>query len=260
MRKIKLFKLITYFTLIDRWICLISLLSAHLLLAQNEPYEKSFTGYSDYLSKNYGIQCEFPKGFEDLNEYFVANQISENASSGWIYGPIMETRDKECLLMYPALLLFTSKSDREWNYKIEQINKEMKNETSTTQIKPDVNNLFPRSQIESEIKASMGLVDGYGDTIWDAEGFNLDDYITVISGEKAKSKFNADSVYIYNIPLDKPFREKYTYRVGMILSKKNRVTMLFKWYFTEKGKLNDDQYIRLINNTINYKEEFKYVD
>ena len=41
----------------------------------NWPYEKTFEGYSDYMSENYGIQCLAPKKSVNLNEYFVVQPI-----------------------------------------------------------------------------------------------------------------------------------------------------------------------------------------
>lgn len=45
----------------------------------------------------------------------------------------------------------------------------------------------------------------------------------------------------------------------MMIVKKERATMILKWFFTENGLKNKDRYIDLLNNCITYKNgEWNY--
>ncbi len=48
--------------------------------------------------------------------------------------------------------------------------------------------------------------------------------------------FNADSIHFYNIPLEEAFEEKYIYCTEIVITKADRASLHFKWYFTEKRK------------------------
>lgn len=57
--------------------------------------------------------------------------------------------------------------------------------------------------------------------------------------------FNADSVFFYDIPLDKAYKEKYIHCKGMVISKGNRPAFLLKFFFTGRGKKKEKEYIDL---------------
>lgn len=133
----------------------------------------------------------------------------------------------------------------------------MNKDSSAVESKLGANSTFPRSQITVELRAALGMIDRYGFT---ADSIPLDfyDYVTVQSGKKNREMFNADSVYFYNLPLDKAYQGKYTYCTGMVISKKGRATMLFKWFFTPKGKKKEDEYIKRLSKQIWYDEPWTY--
>jgi hypothetical protein len=80
------------------------------------------------------------------------------------------------------------------------------------------------------------LYDYRGRPLSDTVHFHFNDHVTLIAGKEAKQMFNADTVYIYNLPLHHPYHKKYTYRTGLALFKKDRGSLLFMLLFTPKGK------------------------
>lgn len=229
------------------------------LLAQNDLYDRTFAGYAGYLSTQYGITCKMPEEFKDLNQYFVLHIIREEVNSGFLYGPIFQANDKECIVMYPALLIYISKEDIELGRKMAIFNRTLNNDTSAIPEpkKSGGNHSFPRSHVTSEMKAAIGLFDYFGKPLHDSVSFDFNEHVTIIAGKKARKMFNADSIYIYNLPLEEPYQEKYTHRIGMVISKKDRATMIFKLFFTPKGKKKEDEYIELLSREIWYEENFQ---
>ncbi len=60
--------------------------------------------------------------------------------------------------------------------------------------------------------------------------------------KEARNMFNADSVFFYDIPLDKAYKEKYIHCKGMVISKGNRPAFLLKFFFTGRGKKRERVY------------------
>ncbi|WP_244262917.1 hypothetical protein [Tannerella forsythia] len=129
---------------------------------------------------------------------------------------------------------------------------------------------YPRSQILNEIRTSLGLFNSPFNLLnKDAVRINFDDYVTIIAGKHARDMFNADSVYLYDLPhadsvyffdesLEKMRKGKYPYCSGMFIYKRNRATMNVKFFYTEEGKKKQDEYIRLMSKHIWYDERFKH--
>lgn len=89
--------------------------------------------------------------------------------------------------------------------------------------------------------------------------FRFDDYVTTVSGNKARRWFNADTVFIYTLPVDDPYKEGYVYCTGVVITKKDRVGMALKMYFTDSGKKKESRYLRSLRKKIWYRnDEWKY--
>src|SRR5690606_1743162 len=182
-------------------ICLVLSVFSFLVWAQeNIPYEKTFEGYSNYIFENDGIRCDLPHELIDLKEYFVVQRvIGEDSNVGSIYGPVFQTPDGNCIIQYPALA---------WPLRFVKEEK--------------INDFSYKSQIVRELKAALGYPDYITPSrkstdsiprirpvLQDTASIDFDRYVTTIVGKDVKERFNADTVYIYDIPLQKPFKEKY---------------------------------------------------
>jgi hypothetical protein len=226
------------------------------LFAQNEPlYKETFVSYKSFVLREYGISCDIPEKFIDLNKFLELWVIRENSHAGMFYGPILQTKDKKCIIMYPALPIYRSKRDVEIGKITAMINKRLNNDTSTVKPKGRKKR-FPRSQIEFELKTAIGGFDYFGNPLNDTTSFDFNDHVTIIAGKKAREMFNADSIFLYNIPLESAYQKIYSHCMGMILSKQDRAIMLFKWFFNPQGWKNKNLYINMLSKHIWYIEDF----
>ncbi len=83
----------------------------------------------------------------------------------------------------------------------------------------------------------------------------FDDYVTVISGREARRRFNADSVFVFEVPIE-PLHwdgEVYTHCVSMYLSRKDRAYMGFVWLFTDEGYKCRQEYMDALEGHVAYK-------
>ncbi len=189
-----------------------------LMFSQENSYEKrSFPMYSNSLSKIYNISCRIPDSFTDL-KFLELLKIDQNYWEQKPYCPVIQSDDKDCILMYFFVPQYS---------------------------------FLTRNLIKGEIKWMQGInccSCSNNDTI------DIENYATVITGNYAKTAFNADSVIFMDIPLETPFKGKYTYCTSMLITKKDHATMVLKWFFTDTGKKNQDKYIKSLSKNIWYNE------
>ena len=211
------------------------LICINLLAQDNNPYQKTFADYTSYISKKIGVTCKMPENFIDLNMYFKLFVIQKSPHCGSFYGPILQSKNKECILMYPSTV---------------ENNLEL-NKPSDTR-----NKIYPRTQIIYELEATYCLLDSFGIHLKDnAKSIEFNKYVTVIGGDKAREMFNVDSIYFYEIPLDQPYQNKYTYCKGMVLNNPKGAAMIFKWFFSENGKKKESEYINQLSKLIWYDDK-----
>ena len=229
------------------------LICNNLLAQDNLLYKKTVPDYVSYISKEFGVKCKIPNSFIDLNRYYELWAIRKNTHAGYLYGPIVQSKNEECILMYPYQPLPSMEVDSELGKVITSIDLKLKNKAvDQKQILTS-----PRGQIAFELQAAYGLLDPYGFHLRDSLSFDFDKYVTIIGGKQAREMFNSDSIYFYEIPLEQPYQNKYTYCTGMVLYKQNRkeATMIFKWFFTEQGKKKEHEYINLLSKLVWYDEK-----
>lgn len=85
---------------------------------------------------------------------------------------------------------------------------------------------------------------------------DFDDYVIVTSGREARRRFNADSVFVFEVPI-KPQHwdgEVYTHCVSMYLSRKNRAYLGFVWLFTDEGYKRRQHYMDALEGNVAYKK------
>jgi hypothetical protein len=204
-------------------------------------YEKTMNGYTGYVLKEFNMVCKMPDKFINLDKYNVILKIRKDKDKhvANMYGPVFLSRDSDCIAMYCALP-----------------------HRSSEQFASPV---YPRSQITAEIKTALGLFYFYNHPLnKNSSPFDFNKHVTTVADKKARKMFNADSVYIYDIPgadsvyflnrpLEKMREHKYPYCTGVFISKNDRAAMDVKLFFTEKGKKNKEKYINLLKKRIWYK-------
>jgi hypothetical protein len=169
----------------DKIILLLVVLFSGSLSAQKKLlYDETFAGYASYISREFGISCSIPDKFNNLDKYHVGWKVRKDKDKqiGSGYGLIILSNDKKCMVMFSALPHHLSKEDLKMR-------------------KKEMLPIYPRSQITAEIKTALGLYYSPGHPLNnDSVKFDFNDYVTIVSGKKAGEMFNADSMYIYNIP------------------------------------------------------------
>lgn len=107
-------------------------------------------------------------------------------------------------------------------------------------------NLFHRNAITSNL---LTISQGRGD-------IRFEDYVTVISGREARRRFNADSVFLFDVPIEPLAQdgEVYTHCTRIYLSKKDRPYLGFVWFFTDEGAKSKQQYISRLDGHVRYKK------
>lgn len=246
--------------------------SCNLFAQENLWYQKNLSDYTEYLSKEFGIDCSIPERLTNLDKYYVMWKVREEKDKhvGSIYGPIFQSKNKDCMLMYTAQPSYLSDEDVELFKNRAMIERLLNRDTSTIEPIVSTNRTIPRGQILAEIKTALGLYYSYAHPLNNnSTRFDFNDYVTIIAGKKAREMFNADSIYIYDIPsadsvyffdksLEKTRKEKYPYCTGVFISKDGRASMDFKLFLTKKGKKQEEKYINMLSKQVWYDENFKH--
>ena len=246
--------------------------SLDLSAQEKQFYQRNLPDYAEYISKEYGITCGHHERFTDLDKYYVMWKVREEKDkhTGGLYGPVFQSRDKGCLVIYTALPHYVSREDAEIFKKTAMIERILNKDTSTSAPIVSSNRNFPRGQISAELKTALGLYYRPGHpSNNDSVKIDLNDYVTIISGKKAHEMFNADTIYIYDIPnadsvyfldssLEKVRKRKYPYCTGVFTSKDGRATMYFKFFFTERSREKKEKYINMLDKQVWYDENFRH--
>ena len=246
--------------------------SWNLFGQENLWYQKNLPAYIEYLSKDFGIICNIPEGLKNLDKYYVGWKVREEKEKhiAGLYGPIFQSRNKGCILMYSAFPFYISEGNVELLKRQVLMERVLNRDTSTSEPVVSPNGAFPRGQISAEIKTALGLYYSYAHPLNNnSTRFDFNDYVTIIAGEKAREMFNADTIYIYDIPsadsvyffdksLEKTRKSKYPYCTGVFISKDDRATMHFKLFFTKRAKKKEEKYINMLDKQIWYDENFRH--
>lgn len=215
-------------------------------------YEKNISSHKNYFENKYGITYTIPSTVKELDKFYVMWKVRNDPAkhSGYMYGPIFLSKDKDCIIAYPAQPHFVSEQEEER--------------------RGIIKSNFPRGQIAGEIKTALGLYYHYGSSLNnDTAKFDFNNYVTIIAGHRPRELFNADSIFIYDLPsadsvcffdesLEKMRKEKYPYCTGIFICKNGRATMDIKFFFTQKGKKKQNRYIEILGKHIWYDDKFHY--
>lgn len=90
----------------------------------------------------------------------------------------------------------------------------------------------------------------------DRPDVRFEDYVTVTSGREARERFNADSIFVFEVPIDSLAQdgEVYTHSVHMVLTRKDRAYMGFVWLFTDEGYKYHQEYMDALEGCVAYQK------
>jgi hypothetical protein len=210
----------------------------------------SLEAVNRFMSEMLNISYAMPNGFVDLKHMEIILRTVDK-SPYMAFCPILQSKDKECILMYS---LFPDGA--EWNSflsKEEEEDSIAESECPTCcpPIHPSPyrgRNMMHRHRMFLELK-----------DILKTDNFEMDHYISILPAEKSKKWFNADSVFFFSADSTYFFephlsgnicQDRYIYCTSMFISKYNHGVIYFKWFFTEKGKRKEQKYLKKLAKKI----------
>lgn len=218
---------------IYRFVLLFVFCSSYIVSEVSAQYniESSFSDYSSYLSKVMDISWKIPKNFiwEGTKTTIWSQGNWGSKGLGALYCGMMKSNDGDCIILYPdksCVMLGSLKNS----------------------LQQDGDPIFARRQMiydmSDALKKELPLYSISPD---------LEKYVITLVGKDVP--FNADTVFIAQIPLKKTYQGKYTYCTALYVSKQNRPSMIFRCFFTDKGKLNEKKYLARFCRAIKYKRK-----
>ena len=203
------------------------------LCAQQTPRQYSFDAHAKYYAEAFDVKWTMPKKMTDLN---ICTEMSFRKGYHLLYTgcPVLQSEDKQCILRYRFKPHFISEERAKMLYP-EKLN----------------NDNVHRNLISYELGTIYGYIDKNVRVI-PGKTFPFDEYVSVLPRRIARGWFNADSVFVYNLPVDTPYKGTFKHCTGIIITKKDRTGFVLKFYLTDEGKKNEKQYLRSLRKKIWY--------
>lgn len=157
-----------------------------------------------------------PAGFETIDK-MVSFRVNEGRNIGAFYSLLLESRDKDCLMLYPLFIESQSHGIAK-NMTYGEVK-------AVLNLAPEENECMRMNLVNGKFMLGKSKVpDRSKETIQ----FDTARYIRVIAEENMENYCNADTVYVYEVPLLKPYkgvyevyRDKYGERGVSVWNSKN---------------------------------------
>ena len=199
---------------------------------------KFFKEYRSECARRFDIEIIKPKGFKTIDK-MIPFKVNEGRSIGSFYRVALESKDKDCLILYPFF--------------IENRPRDIAKNMAYGEVMAALN-LAPEEDDEMEPNLVNGkFVLSRRKTSRNKEMAKLDTarYIRVISEEDMGNYFNADTVYVYDIPLLKPYKGIYKECIGINMVKEGHPFGMIKVLLAE-GCDAKDKYMKQLFKSIRY--------
>lgn len=207
---------------------------------------RSRTGLSeqeDQKSKKFRVKRSAPEGFHRVDESALwvmghswyrtekRGEWKKKAKTG-IRGPLFQSEDKQCELLYGTF----------WEFQF------YKNPTPPEK--------FYGFYYGEHLKHREGIMSFLLTINNGNDDFRFEDRVTVIGGEEARERFNADSVFLFDVPIEplEQYGESYTHCTWMRTTKDKHAILDFLWFFTDEGVKRKDDYIHQLDGHVWYKK------
>lgn len=155
----------------------------------------SYKTFQKYALEVYDVVCKKPRGFIDLRTSVNWWPGGMNCGVGFMYDPVFRSKSGDCLIMYPTIGLWST-------------------------LRPPV-----REQLAYEINATLGWVGDVGKQSQQVE-VDFEKYVTIWVDD-ARQYFNADTVFIAQLPIKNPYKEMYNYCTSVYVYKKRSTCFAF---------------------------------
>lgn len=201
-----------------------------------------FSEYQVECERDFHIKLSMPAGFETVDK-MVSFKVNEGRSIGSFYRVALESRDKDCLMLYP---LFIEK----------QSHGIAKNMTygevkAALNLAPEENECMRMNLVNGKFTLGKSKVP---DRSKETVQFDTARYMRVIAEENMENYCNADTVYVYEVPLLKPYKGVYTKCIGINMVKEGHPCGIAKILLTE-GDNAKDKYMKQFFESIRYSAE-----
>lgn len=203
--------------------------------------KKLFKEYRSECARLFDIEIIKPKGFKTIGK-MVPFRVNEGRSIGSFYRVALESGNKDCLILYPFFI----------KNRPHGIAKNMAYGEVMAAL-----NLAP----EEDDEMGPNLVNGKfvlsrrKKTSRNKETVKLDTahYMRVIAEEDMENYFNADTVYVYDVPLLKPYKGIYKECIGINMVKEGHPFGMIKVLLVE-GCDAKDKYMKQLFKSIRYSD------
>lgn len=190
-----------------------------------------FKMYRFECSELFGIDLTKPKGFKVVDE-MTTFRVNEKRNIGTIYRMTLESKDKNCLILFPYFYVIGNNNMVSQNMAYGELKA--------------VLNLGPEDDMRLKTVNGKFMMQGESNSKPDNQLIELDSakYVKTITGDNMENYFNADTVFIWKVPLQnwcstnlsKHNAEIYTECIGINVIKTGHPSGIIKILLTEEGR------------------------
>lgn len=200
-----------------------------------------FSEYQVECERDFHIKLSMPAGFETIDK-MVSFKVNEGRSIGSFYRVVLESRDKDCLMLYPLFI-----ENQSHGIAKNMTYGEVK---AALNLAPEENECMRMNLVNGKFMLGKSNVP---DRSKETVQFDTARYIRVIAGENMENYCNADTVYVYEVPLLKPYKVVYTKCIGINMVKEGHLCGIAKILLTE-GDDAKDKYMKQFFESIRYSD------
>lgn len=208
---------------------------------------KEFELFSDFANDVFDVKMAVPKGFAvteyNVKEYYVATMNGDESvkffTSGYggftqKYGHTLVSGDGNCMMIYPMLC------------DVDMGQMSMRKRTSYLEVYHDLAYAYQK------FTGKQIALDN--NTEW-----QLRQMLMLDCGGRLSKAFNADSVKLATIPMDKPYKGKYTQCLGVYLYKAAHTPVYLKVLLAPDAQKEVGKYVDLLAKNVRYGNSKKEV-
>lgn len=198
----------------------------------------------------FGIDLTRPRGFKVINGVTIF-RVNEKINTGTIYRMTLESRDKDCLILFPIFDITMLHNIKTQNMVYAELKAALDLDSSTDMGLKMINEKF---MIQRTLNSNPENVTIEFDSV---------KYVKMITKDNMGNYFNADSVFIWKVPilqnwysanLPKYYKEKYNECIGVNVIKKGHPSAMIKILLTEEGKKKEKEYMKVLFKSIHYSD------
>ncbi|MFS2636255.1 hypothetical protein AAH119_17790 [Bacteroides thetaiotaomicron] len=208
-----------------------------------------FRMYRFECSELFGIDLTKPKGFKVVDG-MTTFRVNEKRNIGTIYRMTLESKDKNCLILFPY-------------FDVIENNNTVSQNMAYGELKA-VLNLGPEDDMRLKTVNGIFMMQGESNSKLDNQLIELDSakYVKTITGDNMENYFNADTVFIWKAPLQNEWSaslskynaEIYTECIGINVIKTGHPSGIIKILLTEEGKKKEEEYLQALFRSIHYSD------